>query len=195
MRLPPTNGLIRLPLYLALALLTQCSKCKQDPTPAKPEDQLPPATQTGAGTFGCLLNGQPWTPSGFNGYPHFLVNYDPTYHGGSLNIRTYRYPTGAKQAQYIGFGGDQLNKPGTYTLTALGSPTPPGPYGAFFSDNNLSSPCDYYSVNQGATVKGQFTITRLDLSSGIISGTLECTLSQPGCDTIKITKGRFDGKF
>ena len=45
--------IIRLPLYLSLALLTQCSKCKNDPTPAKPEDQLPPATQTGAGTFGC----------------------------------------------------------------------------------------------------------------------------------------------
>ncbi len=188
---------MRLPFTpLLLAALLGLSQCKhKNPSPAKPEDQLPPATQTGAGTFGCLLNGQPWKPSGFNGYPNFLVSYDPTYHGGSLSIRTYRYPTGAQDAQYIGFGGDQLNKPGTYPLTTLNSSTPLSPYTAFFTDGNQSSPCDYYSGNQGATVKGQLTITRLDLSSGIVSGTLECTLSQPGCDTIKITQGRFDGKF
>lgn len=189
MRLHPTS------LLLLAALLTQCSKCKQDPSPARPEDQLPPATQTGAGTFGCLLNGQPWKPSGFNGRPNLQAIYDPTFNGGSLDIKAYMYPTGAKQAQYIGFGGDQINKPGTYPLTAFGSPTPPGPYTAFFSDGNQPSPCNYYSVNQGATVKGQLIITRLDLSSRIVSGTLECTLSRLGCDTIKITQGRFDNKF
>lgn len=59
----------RLPLYLALVLLTQCSECKNDPTPRDPADQLPPATQTGANTFGCLVNGQPYTPSGSNSTP------------------------------------------------------------------------------------------------------------------------------
>lgn len=50
-------------LTTALALLlTQCRK--NDDAPAKPEDQLPAATQTGANTFGCLLNGKPWMPSG-----------------------------------------------------------------------------------------------------------------------------------
>lgn len=189
MRLPPTP--------LLLAALLGLSQCKhKNPSPAKPEDQLPPATQTGAGTFGCLLNGQPWKPSGFNGYPNFLVSYDPTYYGGSLSIRTYRYPTDAKQAQYIGFGGDQLNKPGTYPLTAPGSPTPPGPYVALFSDGNVPSPCNMYQVGIGATqATGQFVITRLDKAQGIISGTFSFTLSQPGCDTIEITQGRFDSKL
>ncbi|GAA4504102.1 hypothetical protein GCM10023172_29960 [Hymenobacter ginsengisoli] len=57
MRLPPTS--------LLLAALLGLSQCKKnDSSPAKPEDQLPPATQTGQHTFGCLLNGQPWTPAG-----------------------------------------------------------------------------------------------------------------------------------
>ena len=46
----------KLLLYLCLATPTQCSKCKKD-DPAL-LDQFPPATQTGANTFGCLVNGQ-----------------------------------------------------------------------------------------------------------------------------------------
>ena len=57
----------KLPLYLALLLLTQCSKSNtDDPAPVAPNpvDALPPATQTGQRTFGCLLNGKAWTPAG-----------------------------------------------------------------------------------------------------------------------------------
>ena len=73
-------------LYAALLLLTQCSKCKNDPTPADPAAALPPATQTGAGTLGCLVNGQPWTPQGNNGSSNNNIYYDPTYRGGNLGI-------------------------------------------------------------------------------------------------------------
>ena len=63
-------------------LLAQCSKCKgDDPTPQSPKDLLsllPPETQTGAGTFSCLLNGQPWLPSGTLNVPNFFIVYDPT---------------------------------------------------------------------------------------------------------------------
>ncbi|QKG53326.1 hypothetical protein [Hymenobacter sp. BRD67] len=62
---------LQLSLLTALLGLTQCQK--SDPSLAKPEDQLPPATQTGAGTFGCLFNGQPWTPQGYDGYPNFIT--------------------------------------------------------------------------------------------------------------------------
>ena len=46
-----------------LALLCAAS-CKKE---NKNEDQLPPATQTGANTFGCLVNGKVWIPKGFSG--------------------------------------------------------------------------------------------------------------------------------
>jgi len=88
----------KLPLYLALLLLTQCSKCKDDPTPADPAAGLPPATQTGANTFGCLINGQAYTPKGRVGLgDNFDVMYDPTFNGGDLSIGTYRVDNQGQQ--------------------------------------------------------------------------------------------------
>ena len=85
MRLPSSS-------LLPLAALLGLSQCqKKDAGPAKPEDQLPPATQTGAGTFGCLLNGQPWPLQGYSGRPNFITTYDAGYSNGSLAIRTYCY--------------------------------------------------------------------------------------------------------
>ncbi|WP_210514209.1 hypothetical protein [Hymenobacter terricola] len=70
----------KLLFFLALlALLTQGGCNKKDPAPdppASPLDQLPPETQTGQHTFGCLVNGQAWTPAGspFGG-PLFTTQY------------------------------------------------------------------------------------------------------------------------
>lgn len=53
----------KLTLLIFSILLLACDK---DDKPANPIDQLPPATQTGAGTFGCLVNGVPYVDnSGF----------------------------------------------------------------------------------------------------------------------------------
>ncbi|MBQ0767738.1 MAG: hypothetical protein KBT58_00490, partial [Bizionia sp.] len=51
-------------LLLAFALLLIVSNCNKndDDQPTNPIDQLPPATQTGANTFGCLLDGEPFLP-------------------------------------------------------------------------------------------------------------------------------------
>ena len=185
----------RLPLYLALALLTQCSKCKHDPTPAKPEDQLPPATQTGAGTFGCLLNGQPFLPSGNLATPNFFVIYDPTFHGGNLDVRTYRNTDKLSNKQYLNFGGDSINQVGTYSFITSSTFPMRSTHTVYFSDDNKSSPCNYYNYFPGTTTKGQLTITRLDKQQGIISGTFQFILAQPGCDTLRFTNGRFDYKL
>lgn len=55
------------PLKLALLLffltitISCCNKDDDNPPP-DPVGQLPPATQTGAGTFGCLLDGEVFLP-------------------------------------------------------------------------------------------------------------------------------------
>jgi hypothetical protein len=82
-----------LPLLALGLLLVQCRK--NDDAPAKPEDQLPAATQTGANTFGCLVNGQPYSPSGNNGTSNYAVIYDPSFQGGNLQVETYCYMTDA----------------------------------------------------------------------------------------------------
>ena len=54
--------------------------------------------------------------------------------------------------------------------------------------------CEY---DRDSTVyrEGKLTITKFDLENQIISGTFEFTLTKPGCDTIKVTQGRFDMKI
>ncbi|CAD0001286.1 hypothetical protein [Flavobacterium salmonis] len=49
-------------LFTALFILTSCDKDKDDDKPTNPIDQLPPVTQTGANTFGCLLDGEVFKP-------------------------------------------------------------------------------------------------------------------------------------
>ena len=177
-------------LYLLVAALLGLSQCKKKSDPA-PVDQLPPATQTGANTFGCLLNGQPWTPSGNNGTPNFVVTYDPNYMGGALQIKSYRY-SGAKNdvLQGIVLGAAQVNNVGGYILSLKGG------NGANYIDNGLPSPCNYYGEAPQLTYrKGTLTVTHLDQKTGIVSGTFAFTLYQPGCDSVRVTNGRFDKKL
>jgi hypothetical protein len=174
-------------LYASLLLLTQCSKCKQDdPTP---EEQLPPATQSGANTFGCLVNGQPYLPAGYDGASNYAVLYDPGFRGGRLDIRTYcLIKSGATIDQSIIIGGDSIIRAGVYQLSSN------GPQGVIFLDENKTLPCSRFAGGSSA-IKGSLTITRLDLGTGVIAGTFEFTLAQPGCDTLRVTQGRFDKKL
>ena len=74
--------LIMAPLLL-LVLTLMSTKCEKE----KPEPTLPPATQTGANTFGCKVNGKVYIPNGNIYYPPID---QPSYHtnDGSFWIRT-----------------------------------------------------------------------------------------------------------
>lgn len=170
-------------LTLALALLTQCQKNDPDPVSA-----LPPETQTGANTFGCLVNGQAWTPRGYNGFSNYQVDFDPTYRGGELGLHTYRYNDAKTTFQSIIFGGDSISHVAIYQLNIL-------PHSATFEDTGRPTGCKSYDSRYGSYCRGMLHVTRMDKSAGIISGTFNFTLAQPGCDTIKVTQGRFDKKL
>ena len=43
--------------------------------------------------------------------------------------------------------------------------------------------------------EGKMSISKLDNVNRIISGTFSCSIIHAGCDTLKITEGRFDFKF
>ncbi|GAA4352526.1 hypothetical protein GCM10023185_12320 [Hymenobacter saemangeumensis] len=171
-------------LTAAAALFSACGKDDPDPV-----DQLPPATQTGANTFGCLVNGKPWGPRGNISYPNYTVSYDVFPDGGLLEIATYRiYGSGTNDLQFLSLWTKQMNGPGTYsflnTQTAI----------AGFADQRTN--CDWRSRDSTTTYRrGQLTITRLDLQAGIVSGTFSFTLYKPGCDSIRVTDGRFDRKL
>jgi len=173
---------------MPLLMVVGCHR--NDPAPANPASLLPPATQTGANSFGCLVNGQPWTPSGNDGRANYRVTYDPGYAGGSLVIRVYRYPDNTPDYQNMILGGDRIAQSGIYPFVLVGDRK------AFFADHRLAPPCDDFSEAPSLTYRtGNITITRLDLAQGIISGTFDFKLAKPGCDTVRVTNGRFDKKL
>lgn len=178
MRLPPSS-------FLLLAALLSLSQCKKNDL--TPEEQLPPATQTGANTFGCLVNGQPWQPGGNDGTSNYSVYYDYSYAQGTLSVATYRLTGNGSDEQVIGLGSDSLRTTGKYVLRTSGR------HQADFINNQPR--CAYYSSDKGTYCKGSFIITRLDRTLGIVSGTFNFTLAKAGCDTIKVTQGRFDKKL
>ncbi len=102
MRLPPTP--------LLLAALLSLSQCKKNDL--TPEEQLPPETQTGANTFGCLVNGQVWQPGGNDGTSNYSVYYDYSYAQGTLSVATYRLTGNGSDEQIIGLGSDSLRTTG-----------------------------------------------------------------------------------
>jgi len=172
------------PLLLAALLgLSQCQK--SDPGPA---DQLPPATQTGANTFGCLVNGQVWTPRGYNGTSNYSIVYDSNLNNGNFDLMSYRYPDASNNLQSIA-----LN---ILSNASLGSHSFQNNYNTQSGFNNTKTNC-YWSSRDSATTyrRGSLIITRLDLKAGIISGTFDFTLYRPGCDSVRVTQGRFDKKL
>ena len=170
---------------LLLAALLGLSQCKKKDV--APVDQLPPATQTGTNTFGCLVNGQVWTPKGYNGTSNYSVSYDKGINGGIFSLQTYRYPDASNIFQSIALDVSSNLLVGSYSFQN------PQRTRAVFNDTGRC----YWSSADSATIyrRGTLTISRLDLQAGVISGTFAFTLYKPGCDSIRVTQGRFDKKL
>ena len=178
----------KLPLYLALLLLTQCSKCKtDDPAPAAPNpvDMLPPATQTGQRTFGCLLNGQPWNPAG---NPFAAPVFSAEYYQNRLGVscrRAFNNSNGSVISnQSMEFAIDSVVGPKIYILDDATK--------YVLKYNDYVTNCQYATGNgMTATVE----LTRFDPVARIVSGTFFFTLEKPGCGRVVVTDGRFDSRF
>jgi hypothetical protein len=164
-------------LYFLLHTCLLLTACKEEP--ADPVSQLPPATTTGENTFGCLVNGEVWTPKGRSGG---ISNLTKSYDYGTFNVTAYRVI--GNKVQRMGFGiADILQQPGIYHLNDYKHRS------ATFKDD---VGCSYLYYDSLIERNGTLNITRLDLSSGVIAGTFEFILIRPDCDTIRVTEGRFD---
>ena len=91
---------------LLLLGITSCDQCKQDlpapqqpitpqPNPFRPPSELPPATQHGANTFGCRINGENWVfwipPFALTDETSFRVSeVDDRLGMANCNIRVWR---------------------------------------------------------------------------------------------------------
>ena len=168
---------------------SQCKKNKTNP-PLTELEKLPPITQTGANTFGCLVDGVAWLPNGRkpqNGGSNIQLYVDPTFQGGAFYVTGHQYNNFQSK---ISFGSGGCTTGGLFDISL---PFQSISYNRF---NNTVNTCEFSSFDIGTYRKGFFNISRYDLSTGIFSGTFEFTIKSQGCgDTIKITNGRFDVKL
>jgi len=171
-------------LFLLLLTTFTLSCCNKDDDQPKTElDKLPPATQTGANTFGCLLDGQAFIPSGG------INPLDCVYQ--FVNGGYYFALQGNKRDQNniligIGIGTQnlQINQNQTFVLTnnEMGSAS-----GAFFYGT---------SWNYTSTInEGELKITKLDSQNQIVAGTFWFDVKDHNGVNHQIRDGRFDMQY
>lgn len=156
-------------------LLTGCESCDDIINPKTELEKLPPATQTGKSTFGCLVNGKAWVTRTSTDALSF-------YQSGLLQVSAGIHETERQQGMILailsgvveGLSYDLSNDP---------------QYEAQFSSRPSTGMCFYDDNN---TLSGNLTITKLDQTKLVVCGLFEFTTIVAGCDTIKVTDGRFD---
>ncbi|MBK0403149.1 hypothetical protein I5M27_09145 [Adhaeribacter sp. BT258] len=156
--------------------------------PVPPQDdltQLPPETQEGKDTFGCLVNGQVWRNQGEEVWgPRDLQG---GYHQGAFSISADKIiePLSEGIAIHI---SKHFHGVGLYQLSANFNTN-----GTQYALYSHSDACEYITDSLNI---GILEITRFDsISPYIVSGRFHFTVSTPGCDTVRITEGRFDHKY
>ena len=182
-------------LIACLAILLTAASCKKNNNNSAP-DQLPPITQTGANTFGCLINGNVWLPKGYDGrFVNSRITIDPTYADGDLTIKVYRLEGGFRHS--ITLTSDSIKAVGIYMINTNSK-------AKFILQKNNSdesiSYCYVYSSSLNGNpnnITGFIKITKYDLVNRIFSGEFEITFNNTNCgfgDPVRITQGRFDYK-
>jgi len=163
------------------------SSCKKHVV--KPVDQLsllPPATQTGAGTFGCLVNGQAFIPkdrSIIEG-PLLQCNYILLNGGYYFQLVLVNSVNGLVTGMRVGTDSLAIAQGQNYHLITSGMGNADAAYNLTGTENR--------SYVTSSSVSGILTITKLDPVNQIVSGTFYFkAINAPG-DTVNVTNGRFD---
>lgn len=167
--------------YCTLILLVGFQSCElfNTPKPKTELEKLPPATQEGKETWGCLINSKAW-------YETIAAGH---YQNGSLAVYANQKIL-EPVLQGMGFDlSESIADPaltiGTYSLL------PTAQYDPWARVNRKS--CWYGGSSfRNDVIGGELVITRFDKSLFIISGTFQFTIVHDGCDTLRVTDGRFD---
>ena len=166
------------------ALIAGSCKKNNDKSPI---EQLPPETQTGANTFGCLIDGKAFIPKG-----------DPF--GGPIKKAFYQFVNGKyvfgisarrsenESSQVVGIGGDSIQiTVGAFDLASVGSGKMAGGY-TYRDLSNLGG------IQYGTTEvhRGQLVIKKFDTLNQIVSGTFWFDAINASGQKIEVREGRFD---
>ena len=165
-------------LFFILFSFASCRKHK----PINPVDKLPPETQTGAGTFGCVVNGKDYLiadyPDVFATYIYLNDNYS---HGYYFTIRASK----KSPSWIIGILTDSLCIQQNEVYNLSNNPYTMGATWAVY----MSTQNEYYSQS---SLQGELRITKLDSINQFVSGTFWFdAIDTISNKTYQIRNGRF----
>jgi hypothetical protein len=175
--------------FILLLLTTFALSCcdKDNDRPLTELEKLPPATQTGAQTFGCLIDGVAFVP------PKFGTNAPSAFYqfvGGSytLSISGRRADSSNLKGVIIGCIDMPIIQETTYSLKEK---TVNNYFGSYLIGGGI-----YGEFNSTNIESGTLTITNFDSSNFIISGTFSFKGKEINTgETVEITEGRFDMQY
>jgi VCBS repeat-containing protein len=166
-------------LLLVFTVLFFLGACKKDIS------ELPPATGTGADTFGASVNGKLWTPQKFGVVPSAEI-LEAHYIPDGVIINARNFASSPKESEFK-FEIKGVNGPGVYHLNGES-----GSY-AYYVERKIT-PIGEWKTN--AQYTGTVTITTDDRTNKILAGTFQFqAASLYSDDPITVTDGRFDVKM
>ncbi|CAN5282363.1 hypothetical protein BH23BAC2_BH23BAC2_26830 [soil metagenome] len=173
---------------LLLILFFSFNSCSKQDDCDNPVDCLPPATQTGANTAGCLVNGEVFLPGGKSLGSGSVLKAQYVFHNGSYIFGvSIRNRNGQNRMIQIESRNNKLEEGGKYFLKQNTDTTSSGLYllggglvDAFITTNQIS---------------GEFKITHLDETSRIISGTFWFDAVNNEGEIVQVREGRFDVRY
>jgi hypothetical protein len=182
-------------LLVLPCLALQCNKDKDDPDPdngkGSDKEQLPPATQSGENTFGCLVNGEVWRPENGEVYRNPLR---ASFGLGRLTISAEREIDKKSLDNEINITMyDNIDDTGYYRLDEYDTDSLRSINYALYRLEKIGCQYSTYYSNKNYVI-----INRLDSIKNIISGRFEFIAVNDSCgelDTMRVTDGRFDIKY
>jgi hypothetical protein len=180
-------------IIFLIVLSLSLSSCDKDNDRPKTElEKLPPATQTGANTAGCLVNGIAFLPKGYVLPGNLICNYTDG-ENFSLTISEEIFQGSNQMLRSVIFGSQNQNLHDNVGVTfTLGQNNYDGysKFGIYVINGAFTDEPNYYSTS--STINGEFKITYHNYNQAIISGTFWYDAINSNGEIVKVREGRFD---
>ena len=171
--------------FIFILFATACSK---------ETTELPPATQTGANTFGCKVDGVFWVPSGFGIIPTAPILEARMLPDNSLIITARNFSKSPTETEFE-IRVKNVTSTGDYLLNTNTSHPNTGVSYAYYVHRRFN-PLNEWITSSLYT--GKVTITKVETgANAFVSGTFEFNAISiyNGTSVAQITEGRFDVKL
>ena len=172
--------LAMLPVLLAPSCADDALQPRRNESDLEALNRLVPITQTGAGTFGCLLNGDLWIPEAVFEEEAADAGVWST-NPNNLSIVADKQPISDERDQLLAVGSEFIVGVRTSLKT-----------NSRWADGNRTDICRKIYID--TSLMNYMLVQHFDETDRTISGLFAATLVNPDCpqDTIRITEGRFD---